>query len=187
MSPDSASAAAVLDALAVGIRVRVAAQRRAEERLADFVFREGPPMGEAPTTAQASNADPSSAAAQAAAAQAAAAQGRDRALGPGSTDWHFYVVAALRAGTDPAAIAVLEALRQGPASLAQLAEASRTSDPAATADLVGALAGAGLVVRDLERAAVRLSALGEAILVLVDELAQRAAGDQSASGDRSAP
>lgn len=167
MSSDSGAGSALLDALAVGIRARATAQRRAEERLADFVFREGPPALGAQATAQASGADQSP----------ATAQGANAVMGPGSTDWRFYAAGALRAGTDPAAIPVLDALRPGPASLAELAAASRTSDPAATADLVGGLAAAGLVVRDLERALVRLSALGEAILALLDELARRTAGE----------
>ncbi len=145
MTPDTrATGDELLDALAASLRARVTERRRAEARLAGFVFdeRSGPaatPVAEL-----------------------------------GSVDWRYHAVRSLQAALDPEAVSLLSRLRGGPLGLSRLARLMGTSDLAAAAERVGGLASAGLVGRELETERVSLAPLGGAVLELLDELARRA-------------
>ena len=140
---------ALLEALAAGLRRRVAEQRRAEERLADFAFREPVP----------------------AAVPAAA----PRSGGPvGTTAWRHYLLRTLRSAGEAGTISLLETLRDGPRPIAEIAVGRPwAGDRVAAADWIGGLAVAGFVSRELETDRVALAPLGAAILDLVAELERR--------------
>ncbi len=139
----------LLQAMATSLRQRVAQRRRAEARLAGFVFdeRSGPAAGPVAEL--------------------------------GAVDWRYHAARSLQAATEPEALALLTRLRGGPLGLSKLARLMGTPDLAAAAERVGGLAGAGLVARELETERVSLAPLGTAILELLDELARRAAAGGS--------
>lgn len=83
----------MLDALAVNLRARVREQRRAEERLAGFAFREG---GPAPGS-------------------------RESGAAP-ATDWRYYLARTFREASEPATLALLLRLRPAERSLGDLGE-----------------------------------------------------------------
>src|SRR3990170_801542 len=83
----------VLDALAVNLRARVREQRRAEERLASFAFREG---GRVVGPVE-SGAAP-------------------------ATDWRYYLARTFREASEPATLALLLRLRPAERSLGDLGE-----------------------------------------------------------------
>ncbi len=148
----TASADALLDALAAGLRRRADEQRRAEERLASFAFREeaSPDGGASPARS-------------------------------GATSWRYHVTRAMRIAGDPAVLTLLEALRGGPLPLPEVSSGAYADaqlvagDPVAAADWIGALAAAGFVTRELETDRVAIAPLGLATLALVGELERRLA------------
>ncbi|MFZ5853456.1 MAG: hypothetical protein ACOYXS_02990 [Chloroflexota bacterium] len=155
---------ALLEALAAGLRRRVAEQRRAEARLADFAFREAEP-----------SAGPAAAPPSAASRSAAPA---------GTTAWRYYLLRTLRSAGEAETLALLEMLRDGPRPIAGLAVPSAAApwagDRVAGADWIGGLAAAGLVSRELETDRVALAPLGSALLDLVVELERRLNADPPA-------
>ena len=149
---------ALLEALAAGLRRRVAEQRRAEERLADFAFREAAPAG----------------------GGAAAAAPRPGAPA-GTTAWRSYLLRTLRSAGEAETLALLETLRDGPRPLAGLAAGQPwAGDRVAAADWIGGLAAAGFVSRELETDRVALAPLGAALLDLVVELERRLSAEPPA-------
>jgi hypothetical protein len=143
----------LLEALAAGLRHRVAEHRRAEERLADFAFREA---AAAPTRAAAS----------------------DSGAPIGTTAWRHYVARMLRSAGELETLELLEALRESPSSLEGLAVRERwRGDRVAVADWIGGLAAVGFVRRELETDRVSLAPLGAAVLDLVTELERRLGAD----------
>ena len=141
----------LVDALASGLRRRVAERRRAAERLADFVFRE----------------------------EAAAAPDRRPAVS--RADWRWFVARTLAAAGDPAVIGLLEELAAGERTMTELAVRGGLTggDGLAMTDWIGELAAAGLVGHELASDRVALTELGQAVLALVREWEDRAAaGDE---------
>ncbi len=143
----------LLDRLATAVRARVRARQAAELRLGSFVFREGPEGARPAPTAVPDAA---------------------------SVDWRFFVLRALAVVGDPDAVRFLEAVRSDGLPLDDLMSVvePQIADRLVAGDLVGGLASAGLVGRDLESDRVSLLPLGEAILDLVAELERRAAAGQ---------
>lgn len=139
----------LVERVAVALRDRVAAQRRAEERIASFAFTEG----RAPDTP-----DP----------------GTSGDLTAG--DWCYFAGRALRLAGEPWTLQLLEALRAGGRSIDEIAASGGPGphDRLAAADWVGGLASAGLVARELESGRISLTPLGEALRDLVAEIARRA-------------
>src|SRR3990170_912386 len=84
----------VLEALAVNLRARVREQRRAEERLAGFAFRES-----------------------------GAAVGSVESGAAPATDWRYYLARTFREASEPSTLALLLSLRSGERPLAPLGEA----------------------------------------------------------------
>lgn len=143
----------ILDALADGIGRRADERRRAEERLADFAFTE--------RTAGRADSDEVSGAAKAAA--------------PGAA-WRYHVGRTLRIAGDPAALALLARLRDGPLGVALVAAGPPfEGDRVAAADWLGGLAAAGFVTREMEADRVAMAPLGAASLALVEALEGRLA------------
>ena len=149
----SPSGEELLEDLAQALRRRVAERRRAEQRLAEFAFREGPD-GEAARTPR-------------------------EPVESEVTDWRAYAARAL-AALEPAGLALLDALREGPLPLSVLAERLGITDRVIAVDRVGDLAAAGLVARELESDRAALTGLGEAVLALLDDLAARAGTEVAA-------
>ena len=146
-----------LDPLVAGLRRRVAEQRRAEGRLADFAFSE---TAEPAAGSAVSDVSPASTPSTASAAPA----------------WRYYVGRALRAAGDPETLALLESLRGGPLTVAEVAgRPEGGGDRIAAADWIGGLSAAGFVTRELEADRVVLAPLGAATLDLVEELERRLA------------
>lgn len=148
-TPDDDGADDPVGRLAVALRARVEAQRRAEDRLASFAFTEGP--------ARNLPASPAGA--------------------PGeSVDWRYFASAALRAVSDPTTLSMLEEVRGDGRPIHELAglPGSGIHDHLAVTDRIGRLASAGLVVRELESDRISLTGLGEALLDLVVEIERRA-------------
>lgn len=83
----------VLEALAVNLRARVREQRRAEERLAGFAFREGGP-----------------------------AVGSGESGAAPAIDWRYYLARTFREASEPATLALLLRLRPAERSLRDLGE-----------------------------------------------------------------
>lgn len=83
----------VLEALAVSLRARVREQRRAEERLAGFAFREGGPAVESGKSGPAP-----------------------------ATDWRYYLARTFREASEPATLGLLLRLRPTERSLSDLGE-----------------------------------------------------------------
>jgi hypothetical protein len=144
----------VLDRLAAALRAHVDARRRAEERLTAFAFVE--PAGRTGTTAP-----PIDAATRA--------------------EVRWFLARALRAAGDPEGLRLLETLRDGPARVDRLsgAWAADGRGRLAFVDLVGELAAAGLVSRELERDEVSLTPLGGAVLVVMAEIERRSRPEPS--------
>jgi hypothetical protein len=143
--------AAVVDRLAAALRAHVDARRRAEEQLAAFAFTERP----------------------------SSAAGNDAE--PDPVDWRWFVAGTLHAAGQSGTLRLLEALRDGPLSIA---DAARDLDPArrgrlALVEQVGALAAAGLVARELARDEVSLAPLGASVLDLVTEIERSVQMDAS--------
>jgi len=155
---------ALLDALAAGLRGRVAGQRRAEERLADFAFRESGPAGGG-TGGGAAAAAPRSGAPV------------------GTTAWRHYLLRTLRSAGEAETLALLETLRDGPRPIAEVAAGRPwAGDRVAAADWIGGLAAAGFVSRELETDRVALAPLGAAVLDLVVELEDRLSAESPGGG-----
>jgi hypothetical protein len=92
-------------------------------------------------------------------------------------DGRHHAAAALAVACDPIACRLLARLRGSPLPLADLVTVvSDRSDGVAAAEVVNGLAAAGLVARELTTDEVRLTSLGEAIVDLVAELADRLGG-----------
>src|SRR3990172_10406651 len=83
----------VLEALAVNLRARVREQRRAEERLAGFAFRES-----------------------------GAAVGSVESGAAPATDWRYYLDRTFREASEPSTLALLLSLRSGERPLRELGE-----------------------------------------------------------------
>ncbi|KRT63148.1 MAG: hypothetical protein XU10_C0014G0005 [Chloroflexi bacterium CSP1-4] len=83
----------VLEALAVNLRARVREQRRAEERLAGFAFRES-----------------------------GAAVGSVESGAAPATDWRYYLARTFREASEPSTLALLLSLRSGERPLRELGE-----------------------------------------------------------------
>src|SRR3989304_6278527 len=149
----------VLDALAVNLRARVREQRRAEERLAGFAFRE------------------SGAAGGAGGGGGGAAVGSVDSGAAPATDWRYYLARTFREASEPSTLALLLSLRSGERPLRELGE-----DHLAVADPVGRLATAGLVSRPLDSERVSLAPLGEAVLALYDALEARLSAGPDGDG-----
>ncbi len=155
----------LLDAVATALRRRVGEQRLARERLAAFVFADdGPARSEG-------SADGRS-----------APDGPPIAVEP-ATDWAGHLARVLRVAADPAAFELLESLRPGSRPVAHVGAPGRgRDDPLATAAWIGDLAAAGLLSHELATDRIDLTALGGAVLDLLDEVAARAAGGDAAGG-----
>jgi hypothetical protein len=137
------SAEARLEALAAGLRRWADRQAAAEERLAGFAFRE---EGELPAVEPARS-------------------------------WEALIVRALDAAADPAVIRLLRIARGAGVPIGRLVGSGEfgtlVGDRVAVTAWLGALASAGLVSRELEADAVSTTALGEALVGLVDDLVGR--------------
>lgn len=97
------------------------------------------------------------------------------AADPVVTAWSVHLTRALGAAADPATLELLGRLRAGPLPLDEAASVCRASgDRLAASSWLGDVAADGLVSHELATGHVELTALGEAILDLVDEVARRA-------------
>jgi hypothetical protein len=134
--------------LSAALRVRVDAERRAQDRLASFAFSEQAP------TRQPGLDEP----------------------GAADIDWQYFVARTLRIVGEPKTLAVLDALRGDALPLDELAGLLEpgTRDRLAFSDWIGGLASAGLVTRELESNRVSIAPLGEALADLVAEVGRRA-------------
>ena len=143
----------VLDGLADALRRRIVDRRQAEEQLAAFAFREHGGAAGVPMTAQG--------------------------------DWRYFVSRTLAAAGELGTLDLLERIATGHETVASLA----VVHPAASGggliitDRIGGLSASGLVGRDLETGAVRLTALGSALLAFALEL-ERRAGEVERPADR---
>lgn len=152
----------IVDAMATALRRRVGEERRARERLASFVFRDGdgdggdgagepgPAPGSAWNVSSVPEAEP-------------------------PTAWSVHLARVLRAVADPPTLELLESLREGPRPFAEATGGGRAGgDRLAAATWLGDLAATGLVSHELATDRVALTPLGEAIVDLVDEVIARA-------------
>jgi len=135
----------VLADLADGLRRRLAERRQAEEQLAAFAFRERGDGASAPP-----------------------------AMEP---EWRYFVSRTLAAVGELGTLDLLERIANGDETVATLATVRPAGVDAglATTDRISGLGAAGLVGRDLETGAVRLTVLGSAVLALALEWERRAA------------
>jgi hypothetical protein len=139
--------------LADGLRRRIAERRQAEEGLAAFAFREGGDGAGAPSAVDAG--------------------------------WRYFVSRTLAASGEPGTLDLLERIANGDETVATLTARrfAGAEGGLATADRISGLGAAGLAGRDLETGAVRLTALGSAVLALALEW-ERLAGEPMTVADQ---